>query len=91
MFTIDETIDDPRIAQFATQFEHIPPAILTEFERSFNGDQSLDFYKGLLSGIANSYSTSNAMAPNTQHTEILGFLTAYVTRKYVDLQTERMR
>ena len=80
MFQIDEEIDYSRIQQFASQVGNISNRLSTELEQNFSGDQSDEFYSGLLAGFANSL----AVFQNSEMTEIdkkslLGAIVAFTS------------
>ena len=84
MFTIDNKFDDAMIAQFADQAKYISPEFRKVFDANFKGDQSLDYYKGLIVGFGNAYEIANTYNPGNKETQFLGQLVAYVAEKYLD-------
>ncbi len=53
---IDRKQTIQEIRQFASQMTHVPETQKTQLEAAFNGDQSPEFYKGLLAGLGVAYS-----------------------------------
>jgi hypothetical protein len=56
---IDETPQPEAIAQFSSQVVHISPNLRRFLDESIVGDQSRDFYLGLLAGLMFSYQLYN--------------------------------
>lgn len=91
MFPIDEKIDEECIRQFASQAEHIPEEYRKLFDKNFEGDKSLEFYRGLLEGYSNSYTIVQPLNPQSIETQILSLLVAYVADKIVSLNDDPNR
>ena len=64
-------------AQFASQLAHIPPDALAKVEGCFIGDESPDFYEGLLAGFAAIYQMLVNMPPDVV-TQFTGEFIAYI-------------
>ena len=81
MLQFDEKIDRKRLEQFAKQIEHVHPNVIKQFEDHFKNDQSPAFYTGLLSAYSNSYVLMQNANPNTETTQTLGCLVAFLSDK----------
>ena len=80
MFQIDEPIDYQRIQQFATQAPNIANRLSTELAENYSGDQSDDFYLGLLAGFANSLSIlQNDELSDVDKKSLTGAIVAFVS------------
>lgn len=64
-------------AQFATQIEHISPEALASLRNMFIGDETPDFYEGLLAGFAAVYQMLVSMPPDVV-TQFTGESVAYI-------------
>lgn len=82
MFQIDERIDYQRIQQFATQVTNISNRLHTELEENFDGEETDDFYFGLVAGFANSLSISqNEELSDVDKQSLVGAIVAFVADK----------
>lgn len=59
-FTLDAKLSDALVAEFASQVDQLPKAMIEQFERLFAGDKSADFNMGLLAGYASAYSMASS-------------------------------
>ena len=58
--TIDAAITDEALADYVSEYEELVAIVEAEtFEGGFAGDESQDFYEGLLAGYANAYYLAN--------------------------------
>ena len=64
MIQLDETIDNERLRQFASQLTTIPKDQKRMLEEMIVGDKTPDFYLGLCAGLAASYQI--ASQPNAK-------------------------
>jgi hypothetical protein len=55
MLTIDRPHTGKELRQFASQLKNVPPELIAQLEEGFSGDQSPEFYAGLLAGIGVAY------------------------------------
>ncbi|MEC9094512.1 MAG: hypothetical protein VX438_17520 [Planctomycetota bacterium] len=79
MFQIDEPVDYQRIQQFATQAANISNRLSTELADNYSGDQTDDFYLGLLTGFAHSLSITQSQEFSAMDKEsLLGAIVAFV-------------
>ena len=51
-------------AQFASQTQHLSPESLVTLKKLFIGDETPDFYEGLLAGLAGVYQMLLSMPPD---------------------------
>ncbi|MEE2642305.1 MAG: hypothetical protein VX768_16865 [Planctomycetota bacterium] len=80
MFLIDEKIDYPRLQQFASQVSNLSKRLSSELEANYTGDQTDEFYQGLLAGFANSLSVfQNVELSEEDKQSLLGALVAFVS------------
>ena len=80
MFLIDEHIDYARIQQFATQVSNLSNRLRTELDENFAGNQSDEFYFGLLAGFANSLSVlQNEEMSETDKHSLVGAIVALIS------------
>ena len=64
--------------QFATQVAVMDEDLLKHITERFNGDESLEFYEGLLAGYACCYSIISG-TPQVDHKTIIGSIAAYIS------------
>lgn len=83
-FTIDEKIDFDRIKQFASQIDELPDSLIEDFENKFEGDKDMNFYHGLIAGLAGSYSaaTNQDFIKKNQVSGTIGAMLAFVSSKF---------
>jgi hypothetical protein len=55
MIHIDAIIDDEVLEQYASQVSNIPVSVAHVINESLTEDKTLDFYNGLVAGLAFSY------------------------------------
>jgi len=80
MFHIDERIDYQRIQQFASQVSNLSKRLDTELAENYSGDQSDDFYFGLVAGFANSLSVfQNEDLSDKDKESLLGAIVAFIS------------
>ncbi|HLC48873.1 MAG TPA: hypothetical protein VJI96_00605 [Candidatus Andersenbacteria bacterium] len=79
LFTIDKRTEYPKIQQFATQIEYANPDLLNQLNQAFQGEETDEFYGGLLTGYANAYALITSDL--SDKTAILGFLVAFIADK----------
>lgn len=73
---VDEPTSTASLRQFASQVCHTPKSVRQSFENMFKGDQSDDFYRGLLAGLAASHVlNTNSLSGHVPH------LIAFVAEK----------
>ncbi len=58
MLQIDNRLTGEQIEQFASQMHGLAPSIKNFMQESFSGGESVEFYKGLASGLAAAYQLS---------------------------------
>lgn len=73
----DKKVGEER-EQLATQVSSIGEPLLTDLEKGFAGDKSLEFYEGLLAGYAATYQIISVLPPET-HSITIGALVAYIS------------
>jgi hypothetical protein len=83
-FTIDEKIDFQRIKQFASQVDELPDSLIADFESKFEGDKDMNFYHGLIAGLAAAYSASidEDFVKKNQVSGTIGAMLAFVSSKF---------
>ena len=80
MFQIDERVDYQRIQQFASQISNLSKRLETELAENFTGDESDDFYAGLVAGFANSLSVfQNLELSETDKSSLIGAIVAFIS------------
>lgn len=80
MFQIDERMDYPRIQQFASQVANLSNRLETELAANFEGNQTDDFYFGLLTGFAHSLAVlQNEELGAADKQSLLGAIVAFVS------------
>lgn len=52
MLILDEPMTPKQMREYAQQIGQVDPALREFFQDKWNGDQTNDFYKGLLTGFA---------------------------------------
>lgn len=72
------------VQQFAAQMEHISPETEKELAALFAGNESADFYAGLLAGLSNALQ----MYMNG-HADSLGVCVAFVASRIQRIQNEQ--
>ena len=85
-FTIDEKIDFDRIKQFASQIDELPDSLIEDFESKFVGDKDMNFYHGIIAGLAGAYSasTNRDFIEKNQVSGTIGAMLAFVSSKFKD-------
>lgn len=74
--------------QFASQVKNMPKSIIEEVECSLRGEETDDFYEGLLSGYANSFTMLKQMKPEGAEL-LIGLLTSILSRKMLKKTQEK--
>jgi hypothetical protein len=79
----DDKIDRARVHQFASQIVHVPQNVKARLEEMFNGDRSVEYYEGLLSGYANMYSALQDSSPAKNLAgQLVAFVADHLEKKY---------
>lgn len=78
--SLDEKIDQARVRQFASQIAKVPQNVRVWFEETFSGQQSTEFYEGLLSAYATAYVMAQGLSQQDL-TATTGNLVAFVAKE----------
>lgn len=84
-FSIDTLLTSTIINEYAAQFDQIPMDFVKQCDNHFKGNESKQFYKGLLTGFANSQNLVRQVDSNSISANSLGMIVCYVSKKYLDL------
>jgi hypothetical protein len=84
-YSIDTLPNSTFINEFAAQFDQIPIGFVKQCDDCFKGNESKEFYKGLLTGFANAHNLVRQVDPNSNSINSLGMILCYVSKKYLDL------
>lgn len=76
MFIVDERVDIEKIRQFAEQYDNLPEKDKETIKKSFESNQSIDFYTGLLSGLSSAYTImhNQNLSQQDQKNVVSGFI-----------------
>lgn len=85
LFQLDEKIEYDRIKQFASQIDSLPHGLIKDFEKGYDGHNSMDFYHGLIAGLTAAYSASThkPFIENNQTVDVIGAMLAFVASKFI--------
>jgi hypothetical protein len=87
-FSIDTLPNSNFIREYAAQFNQIPTGFVRQCDECFNGNESKEFYRGLLIGYANAQNLLRQVDPNsTNSINSLGMIVSYISRRYLDMNT----
>ena len=90
-FSIDPTVTDELVAEFASQLGKVGPRNVEKIDALFDGNGPLWYYEGLLAGYANALSvvdqSTNAGCPGPA----LGSIVAFVASKVRSLRPPSLR
>ena len=77
MFQLDGLFSDAQIRQFAAELGKLAHADVMQMEQMFSGEQSIEYYRGLLWGYANAFNIIQQRGPDLAHA-ILGRIAAFI-------------
>ena len=78
--SLDEKINRARVKQFASQMKQVSQNARAWFEETFGGDNSIEFYEGLLSAYANMHVMVQNLPPE-QIKNLSGQIVAFVANE----------
>lgn len=84
-FSIDTLPSSSFIKEFAAQYNQIPVGFIKQCDEYFTGNDNKEFYRGLITGYANTHNLVRQMDPNAKSKNSLGYLICYVAKKYLEL------
>lgn len=76
---IDSRIGGDRV-QFASQLALVPATVIESIKTAFCGDETADFYEGLLAGFATTYQIMQSIPDNPA--EYIGAIVAYLSANH---------
>ena len=84
-FSIDTLPSSSFIKEYASQFDQIPIGFIKQCDDFFVGNESKEFYRGLLTGFANAQNLVRQVDPSAKSTNSLGMIICYIAKKYLEL------
>jgi len=84
-FSIDTLPSASFISEYAAQFNQIPEGFVKQCDEFFKGQESKEFYKGLLTGFANAQNLVKQIEVNSKSSNSLGMIVCYIAKKYMEL------
>lgn len=84
-FSIDTLPNLSFIQEYASQFDQIPIGFIKQCDEHFQGRESKEFYRGLLTGFANAQNLVQQVDISAKSTNSLGMIICYISKKYLDL------